>query len=207
MIYISYKQPSKEEFVEIYWKIYKSEEFGNANTVNCLIENCTKSGIYRTGNINLNGINFETIIIDLNKSSEYEYVCIDLNGNNVYCEKDEGPFKKQDTFLVGDNGFNILSISESSMVIAHYPKGVRQEDFIVKFAVKSHYHATMSFNTTLFVDDYMIENKVLTLNSNEEIISNFNVKLLKEGLHTVKIMISSVNNENVSEINFWVTKN
>jgi len=203
IVYISYIQPSKEEFVEVFWQVFKSEDLVATSQVNCGIENCSQSGFHK-GNINLNGKNFEIITTDLEKLLEFRYACIDFNSNNIYCEKPEGPFKNLDSFLIDNDGYSILEVSEKNVFVIHYPKNVTQQNFTVGFVTKSYYAKTMNFKATLLVDSNQVESKFITLNPNEEIISNFNVILSTKGLHKVQVIISSLEQEN--EIEFFANR-
>jgi len=204
IIYVSSTQSSKEEFIELYWQVFISEDLNGTNMVDCIIENCSKSGIYKIGSINLSGINFRTIVTDLDELNEYKYTCIDFNNNDIHCEESEGPLKERDTFFVSNNGFNIFLVSEKNVIISHYPKIVSQQNFTIGFVVKSHYHSALDLNIILSVDSNLSKTRILTLKPNEEIISSFNVTLPTKGLHKVKITTMTTEGEN--EIDFWVNR-
>jgi len=205
MIYLSYTQPSKEEFVEVYWQIFKSEDLIATNQVNCSVVNCSQSGFYK-GNIDLNGKNFGIITTDLDKLLEYKYTCIDFNSNDTYCERTEGPFKNLDSFLISNDGYNILEVTDKNVFVAHYPKNVTQQNFTIGFVTKSYYAKTMDFKATLLVDSTQKESKTIALNSNEEIVSNFNVILPTKGLHKVQVIISPLEQKSENEIGFFVNR-
>jgi len=205
IIYISYVQPSKEEFAEVYWQVFKSEDLTAASQVNCSLVNCSKSGFHK-GTINLNGKNFGIITTDLDKLLEYKYTCIDFNNNNTYCEKTEGPFKNLDSFFIGNDGYSILEVLYNNVFVIHYPKNVTQQNFIVGFVVKSHYAKTMEFRATLVIDSTQVESKIITLNPNEEAVSNFNIILPTKGSHKVQIIISSLEQKSENEIGFFVNR-
>jgi hypothetical protein len=164
------------------------------------------SGIYKIGNINLDGMNFNLITTDLNKSNEYVSTCIDFNKNGTYCEKTEGPFRERDTFLIDNDSFNFFWVSDKNVIVAHYPKRVSQENFTIGFVMKSHYSRTIDTKITLFVDTNQTRSKIQTLKPNEEIISKFDVTLPTLGPHKVKISTTptTINKEN--EIYFWVER-
>jgi len=206
IIYISYSQPSKEEFVEIHWQIFRSDDLTSTDRVDCMIESCSISELYAIGNIDLDGTNYRIITTDLIEFNEYDYACIDFNNNGIFCEESEGPFEERDTFLIDDNGFNIFSISNKNVVVTHYPKNVSQEDFTVGFVVKSFYHKPADIEITLSVETNEAETRIRTLNPNEEIISKFNVTLPTVGLYKVKISTTpkTINKEN--EIYFLVER-
>lgn len=206
IIYISSVQPSKEEFIEVHWQILRSGDLTGTDSVVCKIENCSKSGIYKIGNIDLDGMNFGLITIDSDKSNKYNYTCIDFNKNGIYCEEDEGPFKERDTFLINNNGFNFFSISDKNVVVAYYPKTVDQENFTVGFVLKSHYKRTLDIKTTMSVDNNEPQSKIQTLKADEEIISTFNVTLSTVGLHEVKISTTPTTIDMRNEIYFWIER-
>jgi hypothetical protein len=186
--------------------MFRSEDLTSANQVNCSIENCSKSGMYNTGNIDLDGMNLNIITTDLNESKEYRDTCIDFNSNSNYCEEKEGPFKERDTFLIGNDGFNIFSVSNKNVVIAYYPKRISQGNFTVGFVMKSHYYETLNFKTTLSVNSTETETRIITLKPNEEIISKFNVTLSVAGSHKVKISATPTTINRGNEIYFWIER-
>ena len=206
IIYVSSVQPSKEEFVEIYWQVSRSDDLISTDRVDCRIEGCSQSGTYYTGSIDLSGMNFGLITTDLYEFEDYGYTCIDFNDNDTFCEETEGPFVEGDTFFIDNNGFNIFSISDKNIVVAHYPKKVSQENFTVGFVVKSVYHKPLDIDIKLLVETNETETKIQNLKPNEEIVSSFNVKLPAKGLYKVKVVISSATIDRENEIYFWVER-
>jgi hypothetical protein len=72
--------------------VFRSGDLTETKEVDCDIENCSKSGIYNLGSIDLDGNNLRIITADIDKSKVYNYTCIDFNSNNNFCEENEGTF-------------------------------------------------------------------------------------------------------------------
>ena len=121
IVYISATSTSKEEFTELYWKIFKVD-FSPKTQVNCALKPCSISGFYDFGNITFDNKNYRIILIDLGMAWQYDAMCIDINENNVFCEAGEGPFRERDSFLIGSDSFTIISSNEKNFAIANYQR-------------------------------------------------------------------------------------
>jgi len=205
IIYISITSPPKEEFVQLYWQVFKIENLKNTTRVNCTGE-CTLSGIYRIGDAEINGANYKVIIIDPYEAGIYYNLCIDTDNDEIFCENGEGPFEFRDTFFIESNAFNIINFYENNVVIAHYPKETENENFTVGFVVKSYYQKTLDFNFDLYVNEELKKDETISIKPNEEIIFNYPVSLPEVGLFKVKISVSPVHTQEEAYIDFWVNK-
>ena len=206
IIYISETSPSKEEFVEVYWQMFKAKNLDYADDVNCKIFFCSKSEIYKIGGINLNGKNFGIVLTDLEEADEYNFLCIDFNDDDVYCDDGEGPFRERESFLIDSNAFNVLDIRGDDIVIAHYPKEIYEQNFTVGFVIKSYYSHSEDFDISLFVNESLENSMTLELQPEEETISQFEVSLPSEGLFKVKVSVSPLTTDEKANIDFWVEK-
>jgi hypothetical protein len=204
IIYISITSPSKEEFVEVYWQVFRANEFNSKTDVNCKLFNCSKSRTYKIGNIDLNGKIFGIVLIDREKAGDYNSLCIDSNNDNVYCDDEEGPFGERGSFSIDSGAFNVIAFKENDIVIAHYPKEVHTQNFTIGFVIKSHYFHTGDFNISLFVNESLENSNTLKLGSKEETLSKFEVSLPSEGLFKVKVFVSPVETNEKANIDFWV---
>lgn len=205
MIYVSSIQPSKEDFVEVYWQVFKVENFTSTSNIVCKIMNCTTSGIYKLSKINLDGSSFNIIEIDLTNPGDYYSLCIDFNNDNQYCDRGEGPFGYRDTFLFNSYAFNIYNLG-SKIIIVNYPKEVKNQTFTVGFVIKSYYSEIMDFNLGLYVNETLQKNKNLTINPRQEVVSYFNVSLPTEGISRVKVVVSPSMTNEEAYIDFVVKK-
>jgi hypothetical protein len=203
VVYVSATSPSKEEFTELYWKIFKVDFLQKAQVV-CALKPCSISGFYDFGNITLDNKNYRIVLVDLDTAWQYSAMCIDINQNNVFCEKGEGPFRERDSFLIGSDSFTIISSNEKNFAIANYPRRVNVNNFTVGYVVKSYYRKTQDFNVSLFVNETLKESKILTISPQQEIVSQFNVFLPSKGLFRVKIDVTPSTTSQKSYIDFWV---
>jgi hypothetical protein len=64
----------------------------------------------------------------------------------------------------------------------------------------------MEFRATLVIDSTQIESKIITLNPNEEVVSDFNVNLPIKGPHKVQILVSTLEKKSENEIEFFVNR-
>lgn len=203
VIYISATSPSKEEFIELHWKIYKVN-FSHKAQVNCKLNPCSISGVYNFGNVTFDKKNYKIVLVDLWKDRLYDAMCIDINDNNVFCEKGEGPFRERNSFLIDSNSFNIISLEEKNFAIANYPRAVNVSNFTVGFVVKSFHSKNMDFNVSMFVNETMKKSEVLTLTPGQELDLEYPVFLQKEGLYKVGITVTSLATDQQALIDFWV---
>jgi len=204
IIYISIISPTKEEFVELYWQVFRVRDLNYTDDVTCKIFICSKSGIYKIGNIDINDEKFGIILTDLERDEEYNFLCIDFNNDDVYCDGGEGPFRERETFLIDSNAYSILNLKENNIVIAHYPKDVYDQNFNVGFVAKSHYSHTEDFEINLFVNESIENSMIFNLKPKEETFSKFKVTLPSEGLFKVKVSVTSPKIDEKVNIDFWV---
>jgi hypothetical protein len=205
IIYVSVTSSPKEEFVEIYWQVFEIKNLENTIKVNCLGA-CTLSGVYRIGDVEINGITYSVIIIDPYEAGVYSNLCIDTDNDEIYCEGGEGPFEFQGTFFIGPNAFNVMNFYEDNVIIAHYPKLTENEKNTVGFALKSYYKKTTDFNVSLHVNESLKKSEILAINPQEEIILKYIVSLPEVGLSKIKISVSPVSTKEEAYIDFWVNR-
>lgn len=203
--YVSVTSPTKEEFVEVYWKVSKVENMIDTENIECKLVNCSMSGVYKFGRVNLNDKNYDIIKIDPGGPGDYYSLCIDFNENQEYCDIEEGPFPYRDTFFIDSHAFNILSLVDD-IVIAHYPKEVKDQNFTAGFVIKSYYSKTMDFDVGLYVNETLQKDKILTIQKNQEVTSYFDVELPTEGMFKVKVVVSPLTIEKEAYIDFWVKR-
>lgn len=203
MIFISSTSPSKEEFIELHWSIFKIS-FIPKNQVTCVLRPCSISGDYKFGNLDLNGKTYGIILIDLENPRRYDNMCIDMNRNDVFCEQNEGPFIEGSSFLIESKSFNIISFEENNFAIANYPKIVNSSNFTVGFVIRSFYHRNMNFNLSMFVNETLEKSEVISLVPKQELTMNYSVSLKGEGLNKILIVANSSEGNQQSAIDFWV---
>jgi hypothetical protein len=206
ILYVSAISTSKEEFVEVYWQINSMKDLRYTRYVNCKMVNCSLSGIYEIGKVNINGKIFNATLIDIVRPSQYYHLCIDFNNDGIYCDNREGPFTLKDSFLMGKDAFNILYISNNNIVIADYPHEVYDQNFTTGFVMKSHYFDTRFLNISLFVNQTLEKSKTIQIEPEEEVFSHLNVSLPTKGLFRVEVSVSPLGTEEKSSIDFWVEK-
>jgi hypothetical protein len=206
IIYVSATSHPKEEFTEIYWKVSRIENLVNMSKFVCKIANCSISGIPKIGDIVLGNEKFKVIIIDPKEAYNFEYFCIDINRNEVYCEETEGPFKYNDSFLISSNGFSVVEVNEKDLFIINYPRKVNVSDFRVNFVVKSQFKKPVNLNISLFVNDSLKDSKIVSLESRQEITEYFYVHLEEKGEFRVKVAVLPITSNRRIYIDFWVTK-
>jgi hypothetical protein len=207
VIYVSATSPSKEEFIEISWKISKIENLTNVSQVICKIDNCSISGITKIGDIDLAGEKLKAIIMDIKEAYKYEYFCIDANYNNIYCDEMEGPFKYNDSFLINGNGFNVVKVNENNLIIINYPKEVNVSSFRVGFVVKSYYRVTKNLNVSLFINEVLKDSKIINLHQKQETVEYFPVELQEKGQFRVRVAVLPITLSQRAYIDFWVRRN
>jgi len=100
--------------------------------------------------------------------------------------------------------FNILLIKENNMVSANYPKEVNDNNFTVSFVTKSYYSHEENFKISLFVNENLENSMLLKLKPKEDIVSRIEVTLPSEGLYKVKVSVSTPENDEIANIDFWV---
>ncbi len=206
MIYVSITSRSTEEFVELYWQVFKLENLRNTTNVVCEHKNCSLSGVYMAGDVNLFGENYKAVISDSNEIGIYDSLCIDINYDGIFCGNHEGPWNVSNTFFIDSQPFYILKLNKDEVVITNYPKETNITNFSVSFVIKSHYKETMNFDATLFVNETLEANKTFTIEPDHEKISFFDVNLPNAGWHKVRIIVQLQALNKSTEINFWVLR-
>lgn len=207
MTYISITLPSEEEFVELYWKVSELKDLANKTDVNCSIDNCGLSGIYKIGTVDLVDNSYKAIITDLNYEGMYDSICIDVNQNEIFCEENEGPFARRDSFGINSNSFNVIYFRNNQAFIANYPREVYVSNFTVGFVIKSNYNEVKNFNMGLFVNETLQHSENLTVEPHQEISNYYSVYLPENGLYRVKVAVLPLTLEEKTYIEFWVEKN
>jgi hypothetical protein len=207
IFYISATSKSKEEFVELYWKISKIENLTNASGVICKIGNCSVSGVPEIGEINLGGENYKAIVTDLIEADNYEYFCIDVNYNNIYCEGMEGPFKLNSSFLISDSGFNVIRVDKDNLYVINYPKEINVSNFKIGFVARSDYKQPTTLNLSLSINGIIKDSKTVNIFPNQEILEYFNVSLQESGDYRVRVSLMPISLSQQDYIDFWVRKN
>jgi len=207
IIFISSITPSAEEFIEVYWEISVVENLVNKTQITCNLENCSRSGIYRIGNIHLNNIDYNLAIFDSEVPIKYDSLCVDLNQDGVYCDEGEGPMKERYTFSIGTDFFSILNLNEDKVIIAHFPKDLTVQTFTIGFIIESHYNQTVNLNVNLLVNETMKKSEKLSIEPKQKTIQNFTVSLPEDGLYKIKVSVFVLPNDEEIFIDFWVNKN
>jgi len=206
MVYVSATLPMKEEFVEIYWKIIKIETLMDIKEVNCLIDPCSLSGVYKFGELELNNKTFNVLVNDLIEAERYDTICIDWNHDDIYCDLDEGPYGTRESFILDSDGYNVILFKEAKVYITNYPKEVNVSNFTIGYVIKSYYSSTSDFKLNLFVNDTLEKTETLTINPNQEVTLKTKIILPTKALYKVKISISKLNTDQEAYIDFWVRK-
>lgn len=208
IIYTSISLPSEEEFVELYWKAAELTGLKEETDVNCAIDDCSLSGFYKLGSVNLLDNYYNAIITDLNAEDVYDSICIDFNKNGVYCEKSEGPFAKGDSFGIGSNLnlFSVVLSKSDKFYIFNFPKRTNASNFTVGFSAKSNYKEAKNLNLALFVNETMQYSESLPIEPQQEISKYYPVRLPSAGLYKVKIEVLPLTVEDRTYIEFWVEK-
>lgn len=206
IVYISATSPSKEEFVEVYWQQNGVKNLRYTYDGNCKILNCSKSGIFKIGNVNLYKKIFGIIITDLEKSGEYDALCIDFNDDGIFCDYGEGPFRERDSFLIDSDAFSVLSLTEKNIIFVHYPREVYVQNFTIGFVINSHYSDVKYFNVSLFINESLENSKTLKIESNKQVLSHFEVSLPSKGLFKVEVSVSPLKTDEKAIIDFWVER-
>jgi amino acid transporter len=206
LIYLSIITPSREEYVELYWKTTEVKNIQNYSDIECEIENCSLSGIYKVGDLTLNNEYYKIMITDLDESGEYDAFCIDLDRDDKYCENVEGPYRYYETFFIDSSAFSSLYFDENQIIFINYPDYVYIENFTVSFVVKSLYSTNLNFNIRVLVNDTLQHDELLELYPGEEILKKVNISLPTENRYKVKVVVSSEVYDEGAYIDFWVDR-
>jgi hypothetical protein len=207
IVYVSATSPSKEEFIEIYWKISKIENLTVTSKAICKMNNCSISGISKIGDVELAGGKLKTIIMDMKEAKKYDYFCIDINHDSIYCEESEGPFRYNDSFLVDENGFNAIKVDENDLIVINYPNEVNVSSFKVGFVAKSYYKKVVDLNVSLFMNDTLKNSKTMKLYPQQETLEYFPVDLPEKGQFKIRIASLPLTLDQRLYIDFWVKRN
>jgi len=206
IIYLSITLPSKEQFVELYWKVSELKDITNKTDVNCSMINCSLSVIYRVGTIDLANKSYGGMITDPRKKGMYDSVCIDFNQNGIFCEKNEGPFKIGDSFMINSSSFNIMNSKNDQIFIADYPKETNVSNFTVGFVIKSDYYEIKNFTMGLFLNDTLQNSEIVTVEPNQAITNHYVIHLPENGLYRIRIAVLPLTMKENTYIEFWVKK-
>jgi len=206
IIYFSITFPSKEEFIEIYWKLTGINGLQNITDINCSIDRCSVSGIYKSGNVDLLDNSYDTIITDLYWEESYDFICIDLNQNELFCEENEGPFKAGNSFNISSNHFNIIYSKGEEFYIFNFPKETDISNFTVGFSMKSNYKEVKLFNVGLFVNETLQYTKSIVLYPDREVSKYYSVNIPEDGISKVRIAVLPITFEDRAYIEFWIEK-
>jgi len=207
IIFKSTITPSAEEFLEVYWEPSIAEDLVNKTQIPCNSAECSKSGIYRVGDIHLKNTDYDLIVFDSEKPMIYDSLCIDLNQNGIYCDDNEGPMKQHYTFSIDTDFFNILGLNEDKVIIAHYPKDLTEENFTIGFIIESHYNNPVNLDVNLFVNETLEKSENLSIEPKQKVSKNFAVVLSEDGLHKIKVSVFVLPSNEEIFIDFWVNKN
>lgn len=152
-----------------------------------------------------------SVIIYISATSPSKEEFVELHWKFVemnLSQEDQGvqglPFREGDTFLIDSDSFNVVSVNNKSVIVANYPKNVNVSDFNVGFVVKSFYSEDMSFNVSMFVNETMEKNEILTLSPKQELDLRYRVNLTDEGLYNVRVAATSLDTNQQALIDFWV---
>ena len=205
--YLSAFLPSKEEFVELYWATSIVEGLQGTSEVRCAIDNCSLSGIYKSGKVGLDDKVFNIILNDLDKAGDYKSFCIDVDSDGEYCEGGEGPYRYYETFFVGSSGFTSLRFDEEKVVFVNYPEYVFVENFTTSFVIKSFYARKYEFNVTLSVNGDLQYSELLELEPAQETLTKVDIGLPTTGQYKIKVNIRPVAlQDSATYIYFWVDR-
>jgi hypothetical protein len=205
-IYLSITLPPREEFVELYWKLTGINDLQNRTDINCTINPCSISGIYKHGTADLLYNSYDTIITDLYWNGSYDFICIDLNNNEIFCEENEGPFGAGDTFNITSNYFSVIYSKTKEFYIFNFPKKIDISNFTVGFSMKSHYKQVKTFNVSLFVNETLQHTENIILYPKQEVSEYYPVNISKDGISKVRIAVLPITFEDRAYIEFWVEK-
>lgn len=207
IIFISAITPSSEEFIEVYWELYSTENLMKKTHVSCNAEKCSKSGVYRVGSIRLNDVDYGFVLFDTETPFYYASLCVDFNQNEIYCDEGEGPMNIDSTFSIDTKFFSVLNLEEDRVAIAHFPKDLTVQDFTVGFIIESHYTDTVNLDINLLVNETLKESKKLLMGPGQKIIQDFTVSLSEDGLYKIKVSVFVLPGDEEVFIDFWVNKN
>ena len=186
-IYFSHNLETKEEFVEVYWQLFKLSPSEEVTNITCTNNTCYNDTVYMKGYLNF--MKEETGVLFLGDDEPTSF-CLDIDNDQVFCELLEGPFEEGDIFFVDSYGFTIMAFHEDYYPIFQYPRVTEQSTFNVSVNIKSSYKDQKQLDMLVFVNTAPLENRTITMNPDEEITETFEIKLESEGLNKVKIVFS-----------------
>ena len=196
LIYVSHNLTPKEEYIEVYWQIFKITPVKELKNITCFNDICQKSETYQIGILNLDNREFEVLFLNDTVTGEYDSICIDIDHNMTFCEEQEGPFRPDDSFLINSHGFTIMLPKEDFLPIFKFPKKTQNSSFIVSTAIKSHYKSSKSLDLDLLVNTTLLEERTILVDPQQELILNFDIDLPSEGLSLVELVFNIEDVEN-----------